>query len=294
MVTDYYDGSIEAGLFYPQSIINSSNEKRRTKDLPTSIPRQDVTLEAVRVAATVHGCFFLDATLLSKERISKHLRMTDWIQGNGRESFLLSQQMVQNGWSSAKGKRDKGEHDIVMKKKFIQVMDASVGQALDFDAFVSMWSIAGNEGKLPFTLVHGDFHPGNMLVTASSVENGKIELILVDWEAVGVGSGPQDLGQFLISHSDAAEAVGTLDQITSLYRETLIDTVAETNPSLVSSVPSAESIRREIIYGGIERWVWLFAVMCNMSISSTYMQYFHDQIYDWIVLNDVAPGMPRP
>ena len=297
MVTDYYDGSIEAGLFYPQSIINSSNEKRRTKYLPPSIARQDVTLEAVRVAATMHGCFFLDKTLLSKERISKHLRMTDWIQGNGRESFLASQQMVQNGWSSAKGKRDKGEHDIVMKKKFIQVMDASVGQALDFDAFVSMWSIAGNEGKLPFTLVHGDFHPGNMLVTASSVENGKVELILVDWEAVGVGSGPQDLGQFLISHSDAAEAVGTLDQITSLYRETLIDTVAETNPSLVSSVPSAESIRREIIYGGIERWVWLFAVMCNMSISSTYMQYFHDQIYDWIVLNDVTPdsvGMPRP
>jgi len=295
VVTDYYDGSIEAGLFYPKSIHNSSNEKRRTKTLPASISRQDVTLEAVRVAAKIHGCFFLDETLLNSGRISKHLRMTDWIRGNGRDSFLASQQMIQNGWSSAKLKHEKGEHDIAMKQKFIEVMDTSVGQALDFDAFVSKWSGAG-EGKLPFTLVHGDFHPGNLLVTASSVENGKAELILVDWEAVGVGSGPQDLGQFLISHSDAAEAVDMLDRITSLYRKTLVDTIAETNPSLVGSVPSAESTRREIIYGGLERWVWLFSVMCNMPIPSNYMQYFHDQMYDWIVLNDVTSesiGMPR-
>lgn len=298
VVTDYYDGSIEAGLFYPKSIHNSSNERRRARDLPPSITRRDVTLEAVRVAARIHGCFLLDGTLLSDERISEHLRMADWIQGNGRESFLASQQMIQDGWRSAKIKHDKGENDVAeMKQEFIEVMDASVGQALDFDAFVSKWSGAGAEGDLPFTLVHGDFHPGNLLVPASSVGTGRVELVLVDWEAVGVGSGPQDIGQYLISHTDAAEAVDMLGRIASLYRETLVDTVAGTNPSLVGSVPSAESTRREMIYGGLERWVWLFAVMCGMPIPSNYMQYFHDQMYDWMVLNDVTPetiGMPRP
>jgi len=48
--------------------------------------------------------------------------------------------------------------------------------------------------SLKWTLVHGDFHPANVLI------RGDGQLLIVDWEQVGVGSGPQDLGQYAISH----------------------------------------------------------------------------------------------
>merc|ERR1712232_311786 len=61
---------------------------------------------------------------------------------------------------------------------------------------------------MPLTLVQGDFHPANHMVRAGGVtadgekdQNGKSWLVLLDWEAVGVGSGPQELGQYMISHT---------------------------------------------------------------------------------------------
>ena len=40
-----------------------------------------------------------------------------------------------------------------------------------------------------WTLVHGDFHPANVMWRDGA-------MILIDFELVGVGSGAQDLGQF--------------------------------------------------------------------------------------------------
>ena len=35
--------------------------------------------------------------------------------------------------------------------------------------------------------------------------NTDFDLILLDWEMVGVGSGPQDIGQYMISHTAPEE-----------------------------------------------------------------------------------------
>lgn len=126
-------------------------------------------------------------------------------------------------------------------------------------------------------------------------------LLVVDWEVVGVGSGPQDIGQFLISHAETQEAIDMLDNVATVYRETLLSTLEAFNndKDQIPSVPSIEIIKREMVYGGIERWVWLFGYMAGWeeSMPWLYMQYFHDQMQGWIVANYVTAksvGMPRP
>jgi len=54
-----------------------------------------------------------------------------------------------------------------------------------------------------FTLVHGDFWPGNVMISTSSNTNeNNCDIRLLDWEMCGLGSGPQDLGQYILSNMD--------------------------------------------------------------------------------------------
>ncbi len=65
---------------------------------------------------------------------------------------------------------------------------------------------------LPVTLIHGDCHPGNAIVTSS----GRIALI--DWECAGMGAAALDLGDLLVdSHPDAAPGEGI-----AVHREAIV------------------------------------------------------------------------
>lgn len=324
IVLEYYENATEVGVFYPHSVHNAGQQKERHACNMSTVSSRDITLEATRMAAFLHGAFYKDtSSLLDNPTISSHLRMADWIQGRGRESFLSSQQEVCDRWANAKSNWDEGQFyggEVIMEKKFVEIMDVSCAMALDFDSFVDKWSDTvsvnntnNNGRKIGWSLVHGDYHPGNILClhstssqhanNASDKKEGSMQhpdLILLDWEVVGVGSGPQDIGQYLISHLETQGAHGMLDEITSVYRKTLIETIdAATNATfhLSEEVPSLGDLQREIIYGGLERWIWLYGYMCGMEIPAIYMQFFHDQVYGWILANKISAegvGMPRP
>ena len=310
IVLDYYQDAVEAGVYFPHSVHNvvrkmengDSNESDETTDV-----RKSITLEAARIAGLLHGSFYQDASLLEDTTFSDSLRMLNWIKGEGKESFLESQQEVIDRWSKAKSRWRSGEFfdgKVELGKEFVEVMDASCAQALDFDSFVSKWDPDGsNNGKISWSLVHGDYHPGNFLYMDETSNNNarSPNLLLVDWEVVGVGSGPQDLGQFLISHTETTEAYEILDEVAFVYHQTLQSTLDAFNKcsNRKQVVPSLEAIKREIVYGGIERWVWLFAYMAGWEerMPWLYMQFFHDQMQKFILINGITAeevGMPRP
>lgn len=314
IVLEYYSDSVEAGVHFPHSIHNVVRQKQNEK--PTSIQIQEtaatrrfITLEAVKIAASLHGSFYEDGSLFADTPFAKHLRMADWVQGKGKETFLESQQEIVDRWSKARSRWYNGDFfggQVKLGKEFLEVVDASCAQALDFESFVSKWD-SHNEGtdKISWSLVHGDYHPGNFLCThetnAYSKSTDQMRLLLIDWEVVGVGSGPQDIGQFLISHTETKEAFNMLDEVTEMYRETLQSTLAAVHNDNRDkpAAPSPEAIKREIVYGGIERWVWLFCYMAGLeeSMPWMYMQFFHDQMQNFIVLNRISAkdvGMPRP
>mmetsp|Transcript_3024 Transcript_3024/g.6051 ORF Transcript_3024/g.6051 Transcript_3024/m.6051 type:complete len:463 (+) Transcript_3024:145-1533(+) len=307
IVLEYYQNSTEAGMFFPHSIHNAFR-KCDTGNASPAINEKSISLEATRIAASIHGTFYRDRTLLENPEISSKLRVADWLRGLNKESFLASQQEVCDTWARSKEQWEKGEFydgKVAMEPKFIDVMDASCKLALDFDAFVKKWNVDGEDDvgakKIGWSLVHSDYHPGNLLcVDANNKDsNATPQLVLLDWEVVGVGSGPQDIGQFLISHMKTQDAVDMLDELSSVYRKSLIETLQSVNPSQVNSVPCVEDIKNEIVYGGLERWVWLNAYMSGWAgrMPPVYMQYFHDQMHGWIEKNGIAPGgvgMPRP
>jgi len=101
--------------------------------------------------------------------------MADWIQGFGKETFLISQKQVYDRWAHTKSQWEKGQGEFNMEKRFLDLMDASCAQALDFESFVNRWTKTdgartGNN-KLPFSLTHGDYHPGNFLYLHSSSDS---------------------------------------------------------------------------------------------------------------------------
>ena len=58
-----------------------------------------------------------------------------------------------------------------------------------------------------WTLVHGDYWPRNVMLSPNA-DIGQHQLRLLDWEMTGLGSGPQDLGQYVISNIDPTERYG--------------------------------------------------------------------------------------
>ena len=57
------------------------------------------------------------------------------------------------------------------------------------------------------TFVNGDCWPRNVMLSPNA-DIGQHQLRLLDWEMTGLGSGPQDLGQYVISNIDPTERYG--------------------------------------------------------------------------------------
>ena len=146
-----------------------------------------------------------------------------------------------------------------------------------------------------FTLVHGDFHPGNCMVARKRDSNHVIfgDIKLVDWELVGIGYGRQDMAQFVISHVPP-EIRRTLEK--RVFREAYYNKLVEKlEAKNVAKLPTFEECWHEYVYGGVERWVWLL-VICNSLFPKPAGDYFYNQVKDFANdhgVNVERIGMPR-
>lgn len=130
--------------------------------------------------------------------------------------------------------------------------------------------------------------------------------MLLDFEVVGLGSGAQDLAQYLISHASRADRQQHEEALLRDYYEHLTGsagTGAEagagagaTSGSAVSAERySFEQCRRDYIAGGVGRWVWLLGLLANMCPDAM-VQFFHDQVLHFMLDHGVTPEnieMPR-
>jgi len=80
--------------------------------------------------------------------------------------------------------------------------------------YVAAWLDAHRPPPLPLSLVHGDFHSGNVMVTPTGAQ------IAFDWELAHVGDPREDLGWPMIYESVAPPALVTerQEQFCALYR----------------------------------------------------------------------------
>jgi aminoglycoside phosphotransferase (APT) family kinase protein len=208
------------------------------------------------------------------------LRGVGWLNGEDEESWVAYQKRGADCWETAKSK-NLAESGVNWDPNVIACLDASIAKATPE---AGGWATYQAEIKTrPQTLSHGDFHPANMMIA-----NGE-RLIMLDFEQVGVGSGPQDLGQYFISHMIPSVRAGIEREAVNKYYETL----CALNPEVPKTM-SFEQCWSEYVNGGIGRWCWmmpLLATMCPPKMT----QYFHDQCKEFMEAHNLTPdNIPMP
>ncbi|CUG85477.1 Hypothetical protein, putative [Bodo saltans] len=271
---------VQAGYFYgSNSLLNWGKDlKDLTKHFP-AVSEHEITVRAFEQAARLHARFWGDNTLLAR----KYLRAAEWLQGENKELFDSTAKYSTNAWASFKKAQE--EKKTVNISPEIDRLVASTASKVDFAAYTEMWKTK------PWTMVHGDYHPANMMLV-DGVHHATFDLMLLDWEAVGVGSGPQDLGQFMISHSTPENRRASEKEALAAYEKVLNEGLVARGLEPVTT----EYILSEYVEGGLSRWAWLLAI-CVLYCPPAGGQYFHDQVLAFLNDHNVVPeevGMMRP
>jgi hypothetical protein len=248
-----------------------------------------ISEHAFEFAGRIGATYWNDRSLLD----TTWVRGNDWLRGQGEDTWLAAQGNAITGWKATKAKvaaavTDEDKAKLVKWDPLLwSIIDASIGK--------TSWTDYQREVQAPgchFTLVHGDFHPANMMWrrNAEAHANGKEEgkLILLDWEVVGVGCGAQDCAQFVISHMRPDERRKCENRLLHTYYDALI------RGGVRSVDYSFDQCYRDYVNCGIGRWVWLIT-LCTLFMDASWIQYFHDQMLEFVKDHNVTPeSVPMP
>lgn len=265
---------IQSGYFF-----GKHSPHNWSKDLHTIIGYEDnsparitametVTESAFLAAAKLHAVYWNDKSLLNHSWV----RGGPWLRGEGRELWDAAQAQSRGPWSVTKTKIESGESGVRWNPLVVSLLDASYSN-ISWEVYQQ--SIQNEE--YVFTLAHSDFHPANMMwrrssnISAQEPEQG--ETILLDWEVIGVGSGPQECAQYVISHMRPVERHHCEHRLLRSYYQTLLACSAG---KIDSTKYPFERCLADYVAGGIGRWVWMLGLLSRLC-PDNWVQYFHDQ-----------------
>ena len=138
---------------------------------PTSYEVANQTFLAI---ANVHATFWRDQTLLTDEY--SWLRGSSWIRGNDEASWRASQTMIQSMWEQYL-QDPKNENEGIRWDALVRQIVEKAIEGISWESQRKRLSKTTH-----FCLVHGDFWPGNIMISKG---DGDRDLRLLDWEMVG-------------------------------------------------------------------------------------------------------------
>ena len=248
VMEDLSTSCIQSGYYFgPGSPLNWGPNYKSVNVGTTDL--ESIALDAFSNAAKLHSHFWLDKSLLQHD----WLRGSKWLHGDEQlEAWKASQNVSLGYWTQVKAKIEAGTSGVNWNTDLIACMDSSFAKI--------SWQVYQEEvSRRPWTLVHGDFHPGNIMwksETEGEGEESKARSVLLDWEMVGIGSGPQDLAQYLISHTEPTTRATCEKRLVQAYYQLLTDASSKVD----AAVYPWESCWLDYVEGGCGRWVWLLAV----------------------------------
>lgn len=249
--------AVQSGYYFGPCSPHNWGKDLKVLTAPIDTDMLAVATEAFRIAAVTHATNWKSPSLTQS-----------WLRGStwrskpgpgeadpGREEWTTGQSYAAAQWEAAKAK----ETSVKWTDYMLQLMDKSFSM-VDYDTFQSQMSTRA------FTLVHGDYHPANMMVRKGG---DKISLVLLDWEVVGVGNGAQDIAQYVISHMSPEDRRQHETQLLQEYHRTLLQHGVKDY--------SYDECYRDYVEGGCARWLWLLGIMAP-GLPDNLMQFFHDQV----------------
>ena len=239
-------------------------KKAYPNDKPSAYDVANQTFQAI---ANVHARFWKDKSLLEDEY--NYLRCSSWINGKDEKSWTASQGMIQCIWEKYNNAEEEHGNGIQWDPLVRQLVDKAM-EGISWESQQERLNSNSN-----FTLVHGDFWPGNVMISTSSDTKEDYDIRLLDWEMCGLGSGPQDLGQYILSNMDPVVRRECEEQLIKNYYQKLI--------SLGVSDFSWDECWTEYKIGGLERWLWFLVYFCGQEGEMIkWAQFFHDQIREFV------------
>ena len=257
--------------------------------VPTSFEVANQTFLAV---ANVHAAFWRDQKLLNEEY--DWLRGSSWIRGENEASWKASQGMIQAMWEQYL--RDSDDATGITWDPLVRAIVDKAMKGISWEAQRKRLNESTH-----FCLVHGDFWPGNIMISkedsvvvgttdTNAAADSNWDLRLLDWEMVGLGSGPQDLGQYILSNMDPSERRECEEELLRNYYHKLVVELGVSNLSW-------EECWSEYKIGGLERWLWFLVYFCSQPAMKDWAQFFHDQIKEFVHDHEISEEdvtQPRP
>lgn len=259
----------------PTAIPNNKN-----KNLPPT--PFEVANQTFLTIAQIHATFWKDPKLLQVEY--QWLRGSSWVLGMDEDSWKASQGLIQDIWTNLLE-----NHAVDTRIQWDPLVRECVGRAMDGISWEAQLERLNNNKNTAshWTLVHGDFWPGNVMISKRDVRDVRI----IDWEMVGLGSGPQELGQYVLSNMDPTDRRDCEYTLIQNYYNELI--------RLGVQDFTWDECWKEYTIGGIERWLWFLVYFCAQQSGPLlqWAQFFHDQINEFIHDHNIRPDditQPRP
>lgn len=196
-------------------------------------------------------------------------------------------------WATAKKKLTADPAgDVRLSPKLAAIIDASFENTRWENVVAHLSNPA-----TPFTLCHGDFHAANMFLrappapaegyTADTVVPARpADVLMFDWSEIGPWEGAYDLAQMIISDVRASVFKTASRDAVRVYWEAL------TAPGEGRVDPAAytfDACWSAFCRGGPERWIWFFVILSCFPVPSAAVQYFHDQLLEFIESHEPQP-----
>lgn len=293
---------IDSGILFGPGNPNNWSRDLKTKignayHTPSSIPTSfEVANQTFLAIANVHATFWKDSELLQEKY--NWLRGSSWISGKGEDTWWASQRMLQSMWEKylERERKKEDETESIQWDPNLRDIVEKAMKCISWESHRKRLNVDSH-----FCLVHGDFWPGNVMIekdeTRTTVSSSTIptkdsrDLRLLDWEMVGLGSGPQDLGQYVLSNMDPRERRECEEQLIRNYYEKLVQ--------LGVRDLSWEYCWSEYTIGGLERWLWFLVYFCSQEgpVMVKWAQFFHNQIKEFVHDHNIRPEhitQPRP
>jgi thiamine kinase-like enzyme len=187
------------------------------------------------------------------------LRGSGWLQGKDEASWEASQDLIRQIW-----KKQSTTAAAAAAIRWDPLVHEAVDKAVQGISWSAQLERLNKEGL--WTLVHGDFWPGNVMWPTSK-QKGKLKLL--DFEMVGLGSGPQDLGQYVLSNFHPSERRACERELVQTYWQEIQKQGVDV---------TWEYVWHEYRVGGVERWLWFLVYFLGQEGHADWAQFFHDQI----------------
>ena len=223
-----------------------------------------IARKCFQAIAKFHAARFMDKAALDIPWVQGR----EWSKGEGAAAWEKDMGNIASSWKATRAKTD--DDGVNWSPLVLSLLDASI-EKCSFDDYVKDLQVH------PWALIHGDFHPANIMWDTQE----KV-VKLLDWQVVSIRDPTSDLGQFLISHMTPEMRRSCEESLVKDYYTALIENGVDSNAY------SWESCWKRYSITGFRRWVFLLAYIATLGMPSL-TQYFNDQMLAFAQDHQLTP-----